>query len=70
MKITHETLYTEIMNIKGDTGEIKKDYKVLCEQVNTNRENIASHKSTLRIVEGFIASIFIAVVGLFIGKYK
>ena len=70
MRISHETLYTEIMNIKKDTGEIKEDYKEVCKQVNTNRENIASHKSTLRIVEGFIASIFIAIVGLFIGKYK
>ena len=70
MTISHETLLAEIMNIQRDTKEIKENYKEVCKQVNTNRENIASHKSTLRIVEGFIVSIFIAIVGLFIGKYK
>ena len=58
------------MNIKGDTGEIKKDYKVLCEQVNTNRENIASHKSVIRIIETFLVGVGLAIVGLFFGKYK
>ena len=70
MKISHETLYTEIMNIKGDTGEIKKDYKVLCEQVNTNREGIASHKSVIRIIETFLVGVGLAIIGLFFGKYK
>ena len=65
MKITHETLYTEIMNIKGDTGEIKKDYKELCKQVNINRENIASHKSTIKIIEVFLTGIILSIVGFF-----
>ena len=65
MKITHETLYTEIMNIKGDTGEIKKDYKELCKQVNINRENIASHKSVIRIIEVFLTGIILSIVGFF-----
>ena len=65
MKITHETLYTEIMNIKGDTGEIKKDYKELCKQVNINRENIASYKSTIKIIEVFLTGIILSIVGFF-----
>ena len=64
-KITHEVLYTEILNIKEDTTEIKKDYKSLCEQVNTNRENIASHKSTLKTIEVFITGIILSIVGFF-----
>jgi len=70
MRITHEMLYTEIINIKGDTGEIKKENKEQWKSINKNSQEIASHKSVIRIIEGFIASIFIAVVGLFIGKYK
>ena len=70
MKITHETLYTEIMNIKGDTTDIKKESKEQWKAINKNSQAIASQKSVIKIIEGFIASIFIAVVGLFIGKYK
>ena len=65
MKITHETLYTEIMNIKQDTTDIKNDYKEVCKQVNTNRENIASHKSTLKIIEVFITGIILSIIGFF-----
>ena len=63
MKITHETLYTEIMNIKQDTTEIKEDYKEVCKQVNTNRENIASHRSTLKTIEVFIMGIVLSIFG-------
>jgi len=65
MKITHETLYTEIMNIKDDTTEIKSDYKEVCKQVNTNRENIASHRSTLKTIEAFLLAAFVSIIGLF-----
>ena len=65
MRITHEMLYTEIMNIKEDTGEMKDDYKEVCKQVNTNRENIASHKSTIKIIETFILGIILSIVGFF-----
>jgi len=65
MKITHETLYTEIMNIKDDTTEIKSDYKEVCKQVNANRENIASHRSTLKTIEAFLLAAFVSIIGLF-----
>ena len=58
------------MNIKGDTTDIKEDYKEVCKQVNTNREGIASHKSVIRIIETFLVGVGLAVVGLFVGKYK
>jgi hypothetical protein len=69
-RITNEVLYAEIKNIKKDTTEMKVDYKVLCEQVNTNRENIASQKSIINIVEGFLVAAFVSIVGLFIGRVK
>ena len=69
-RITNEVLYAEIKNIKKDTTEMKGDYKVLCEQVNTNRENIASQKSIINIVEGFLVAAFVSIVGLFIGRVK
>ena len=69
-RITNEVLYAEIKNIKKDTTEMKVDYKVLCEQVNTNRENIASQKSIINIVEGFLVAAFVSIVGLFIGRLK
>ena len=65
MKITHETLYTEIMNIKEDTTDIKQDYKEVCRQVNTNRESIASHRSTLKTIEAFLLAAFVSIIGLF-----
>jgi len=65
MRITHERLLTEIQNVQKDTDEIKKDHKILCEQVNINRENIASHKSTLKIIEVFITGIVVSIVGFF-----
>ena len=65
MKISHETLYTEIMNIKDDTTDIKSDYKEVCKQVNTNREGIASQKSILKIIQVFITGIIISIVGVF-----
>jgi len=69
-RITNEVLYTEIKNIKQDTTETKKDVKTLCEQVNINRENIASQKSIINIVEGFLVAAFVSIVGLFIGRVK
>jgi len=53
-----------------DTTEIKSDYKELYKQVNTNREHIASQKSIIKTIETFLVGIGLAVVGLFIGKYK
>ena len=69
-RVSNETLLSEIQNIKKDTTEIKEDHKILCEQVNTNRENIASQKSIIKIVEAFIVGICLSIVGLFWGNYK
>lgn len=65
MNITHEMLYTEIMNIKKDTKDIKDDYKEVCKQVNINRENIASHKSTMKVIEIFLTGIILSIMGVF-----
>jgi len=69
-RVSNETLLAEIQNIKKDTTEMKEDYKVLCAQVNTNRENIASQKSVINVVEGFLVAAFVSIVGLFIGRVK
>jgi hypothetical protein len=65
MKITHETLYTEIMNIKKDTTEMRDDYKEVCKQVNDNRENIASQKSVIKIMQVFLTGIALSIFGFF-----
>jgi len=64
-RITNEVLYTEIVNIKKDTTEIKDDHKELCKQVNTNRECIASQKSVIKIIETFLVGAFLSIIGLF-----
>ena len=65
MTISHDTLLNEIKNVRKDTEEIKTDYKTIYEQVNINRENIASHKSTMKTIEIFITGIIISIVGVF-----
>ena len=65
MKITHETLYTEIMNIKGDTGDIKKESKEQWKAINKNSQEIASHKSVIRVIEIFLTGTILSIVGFF-----
>ena len=62
-RVSNETMYAEILNIKNDTTDIKKDHKELCAQVNTNRENIASQKSTIGIIKVFLTGIIISIFG-------
>ena len=69
-RVSNETLLAEIVNVKKDTGEIKDDCKKQWEQININRENIASQKSVIRIIETFLVGVGLAIVGLFFGKYK
>ena len=64
-RVSNETMYAEILNIKKDTTDIKKDHKDLCSQVNTNRENIASQKSVIKIIQVFLTGIIISIVGFF-----
>ena len=65
MRITHETLYTEIMNIKGDTGEIKKENKEQWKEINKNSQEIASQKSIIRVIEVFLTGTILSIVGFF-----
>jgi len=69
-RITNEVLYTEIKNIKEDTTDIKKENTEQWKSINKNSQSIASHKSVIKIIETFLVGIGLAVVGLFIGKYK
>ena len=64
-RVSNETLLAEIVNVKKDTGEIKDDCKKQWEQININRENIASHKSTMKIIEVFITGIVVSIIGFF-----
>jgi len=64
-RVSNETLLAEIVNVKKDTGEIKDDCKKQWEQININRENIASQKSTMKIIEVFITGIVVSIIGFF-----
>lgn len=70
MRITNETLLEKIGNIKEDTEEIKKENTEQWKVINKQGQDIASHKSVIKIIEGFIVAFFVAIVGIFIGKYK
>lgn len=70
MRITNEVLYTEIKNIKQDTTDIKKENTEQWKNINKNAQNIASQKSIVKIIGGFVMAIIISIVGIFVGKYK
>lgn len=61
-RITNEVLYAEIKNIKQDTTDIKKETKEQWKYINKNCQDIASHKSVIKIIEGVI----VAIVGSFV----
>ena len=69
-RVSNETMYDKILDIVKNTDETKKDLKEVCKQVNINREGIASQKSVIKIIETFLIGVGLAIVGLFIGKYK
>lgn len=66
MRITNETLLEKIGNIKEDTEEIKKENKEQWKVINKQGQDIASHKSIIKIIEGFI----VAIVGSIIAYVK
>lgn len=65
MRITHERLLTEIKNTKKVVDRIEGNDKEQWTQINTNRENIASHKSIIRIMEVFIVGIISSIIAYF-----
>lgn len=65
MRITHEMLLTEIKNTKKVVDNIEKNDKEQWGQINTNRENIASQKSVIKIIELFILTIIGSIIGYF-----
>jgi len=64
-RVTNEVLYAEIINIKKDTTDIKKENKDQWKNINKNSQDIASHKSVIKIIEGFIVGILIAIGSFF-----
>ncbi len=65
MRITNETLLEKIGNIKEDTEEIKKENKEQWKIINKQGQDIASHKSIIRIIEGFIVAIVGSIIAYF-----
>ena len=65
MRITNETLLEKIGNIKEDTEEIKKENKEQWKVINKQGQDIASHKSIIRIIEGFIVAIVGSIIAYF-----
>jgi len=61
-RITNEVLYTEIKNIKQDTTDIKLENREQWKSINKNSQDIASQKSILKIVEGFIVAIIGSII--------
>lgn len=65
MRITNEVLYTEIKNIKQDTTDIKKENTEQWKSINKNSQDIASHKSIIKVMEGFIVAIGGSIIAYF-----
>ena len=61
-RITNETLHTEMLNIKEDTTDIKKENKEQWKVINKACQDIASQKSVIRIIEGFIVAIVGSII--------
>jgi len=59
-----------IENIDTNIEKIADNNISQWKSINKNSQDIASHKSVIKIIETFLVSIGLAVVGLFIGKYK
>ena len=64
-RVTNETLYAEIKNIKEDTTDIKKENTEQWKYINKNCQDIASQKSVIRIIEGFIVAIVGSIIAYF-----
>jgi len=64
------TIEGAIINIDKNVDGIRMESKEQWKAINKNSQEIASHKSIIKIIEGFMTAIVVAVVGLFIGKYK
>lgn len=62
MRITNEVLLTEIKNIKVDTTAIKKENTEQWKSINKNCQDIASQKSVIKIIEGFIVAIVGSII--------
>ena len=65
MRITNETLLEKIGNIKEDTEDIKKENKEQWKVINKQGQDIASQKSVIRIIEGFIVAIVGSIIAYF-----
>ena len=65
MRITNETLLEKIGNIKDDTEDIKRENKEQWKVINKQGQDIASQKSVIRIIEGFIVSIVGSIIAYF-----
>jgi len=70
MRITNERLWEKIGNIKEDTEEIKKENKEQWKVINKQGQDIASQKSIVKIIGGFVMATIISIVSIFVGKYK
>ena len=70
MRITNERLWEKIGNIKEDTEEIKKENKEQWKVINKQGQDIASQKSTVKIIGGFVVATIVSIVSIFVGKYK
>lgn len=64
-RITNETLLEKIGNIKDDTEDIKRENKEQWKVINKQGQNIASQKSVIRIIEGFIVGIVGSIIAYF-----
>lgn len=64
-RVTNEVLLEKIGNIKEDTEAIKDENKEQWKVINKNSQNIASHKSVIRIIEGFIVGIVGSIIAYF-----
>ena len=65
MRITNEVLYTEIINIKKSLEIKEENDREQWGQISKNRENIASQKSVIKVIEVFLTGTILSIIGFF-----
>lgn len=64
-RITNAVLLERINNIKEDTEEIKEENTEQWKVINKQGQDIASQKSIIKIIEGFIVAIIGSIIAYF-----
>ena len=64
------SIETSIKHIDGNIEKIATNNVSQWKVINKNAQDIASQKSIVKIIGGFVIATIVSIVSIFIGKYK